>query len=339
LQTIGDCQSILLKLTNERCAELRHELNEATRRQIEAEEVMREEADDDDGGFMTEAEMTYLASMEEVKNISRDLVIAEQSFTLVRDRIEKLVAKYEALLVKIETESFAGASSVMTCESSMHSDQYGSQYWDEEEEEEREATMWARRARRAEIKAELAAREAMMAKQQARQIQQEKQRELEALQQKLLELQSEASNAISEREHSAILARTYTPIHPPQRAAAGAVSPAPDMQETMSHASRIDKEKIDGVKQRFRDRMAAKNQGGGPSPSSSSPLAPSATLVSRYGRLQHQPSLQRINKPSPPQRATVQSSLMRSAGEEMFSHLDFYERSLKSVAQLRDASP
>jgi hypothetical protein len=336
LQTIGDCQSILLKLTNERCSELRHELNEATRRQVEAEEAMREEADEDDG-FMTEAEMTYLASMEEVKNISKELVIAEKAFTLVRDRIEKLVAKYEALLLKIETESFAGASSVVTCESSMYSESYGSEYW--EQEEEREATMWARRARRAEIKAELAAREALMAKQQVRQIQEEKQRELEALQQKLFELQSESSNAISEREHSAILARTYAPTQPNQRAAAATVSPVSDRKEAMNNNnSRIDKEKIDVVKQRFRDRMAAKNQGGGTSPSSPFPPPSSSTFASRYGRPQ-QPSLQRINKPSPPQRTSLQASLMRSAGEEMFSHLDFYERSLKSVANLRNASP
>ena len=65
----------------------------------------------------------------------------------------------EALLVKIETESFAGASSVVTYESSYYSEQ-DSEYWDEEEE--REAAMWARRAQRAEIKAELAAREALL---------------------------------------------------------------------------------------------------------------------------------------------------------------------------------
>lgn len=132
--TIGDCQSILLKLTNERCIELRNELNEATACQIEAEELMREEADAGDG-MMTEAEMTYLASMEEVKSISKMLVTAEKAFALVRDRIEKLVAKYEALLAKIDNESYA-TSSIITYESSYYSDAY-SGYSEEENREKK----------------------------------------------------------------------------------------------------------------------------------------------------------------------------------------------------------
>ena len=53
---------------------------------------MKEEPDPADG-MMTDAEMTYLTTMEEVKDISHNLVIAEKAFTFVRDRIEKLVAK------------------------------------------------------------------------------------------------------------------------------------------------------------------------------------------------------------------------------------------------------
>ena len=124
LFTIGDCQSILLKLCNERCNELRSELNHATALQIEAEDAMKNEGETF-VGMMTEAEMTYLASMEEVKTISRKLVLAEKAFALVKDRIEKLVAKYEALLIHFEAENDSVApSSIFTYESSYVSDDY-----------------------------------------------------------------------------------------------------------------------------------------------------------------------------------------------------------------------
>jgi hypothetical protein len=64
---------------------------------------MKEEEADFGDDMMTKAEMTYLTSMEEVKTISHKLVIAKTAFGLVQDRIEKLVAKYEALLVKFES--------------------------------------------------------------------------------------------------------------------------------------------------------------------------------------------------------------------------------------------
>jgi len=82
--TIGDCQSILLKLCNERCQELRDELNDATADQIEAEGLMKDEGETETfDGMMTEAEMTYLTSMEAVKSLSQKLVLAEKAFTLV----------------------------------------------------------------------------------------------------------------------------------------------------------------------------------------------------------------------------------------------------------------
>ena len=301
--TIGDCQSILLKLTNERCEELRKELNAATKMQLEAEELMREEGDDG-FGMMTESEMAYLAAMENVKIISKQLVVAEQSFKLVRDRIEKLIAKYESLLVKIDNEgSVAGASSVVTStydESVYSEDDLDSEAW-----EEREAQIWARRARRAELKAEVAAREALMAKQEADYIRQESQLELERVQQKLADLQSEASTAFSNREHKVVLQNN---LRQPQ-------APASQVGDG------VDKNKINSVKQRFRDRMAAKkNQ----SPSSLPPQRPMANA-------RHQSPSRSYGSPNKASSNIQMSQLFRQAGEEMFSHLDFYERSLKSI--------
>jgi hypothetical protein len=164
--------------------QLREELNEATSCQIEAEEWMKNEAETGfdamaaDDSMMTDAEMTYLTAMEEVKTISKQLVVAEKAFQLVRDRIEKLVAKYESLLVKLETESI-GSGSARSFNSDSDSD-FDSLY--DSEEEDREKEILARRAQKAELKAEVAAREAMLAKQEAIKIREEKQAELEELQ-------------------------------------------------------------------------------------------------------------------------------------------------------------
>jgi hypothetical protein len=128
---------------------------------------------------MTEAEMTYLTSMEEVKTISKSLVIAENAFSWVRDRVQKLVSKYETLLLKIENDSLVGApSSVFTSGTSYYSDNDSYQY---SLDDDKEKVMLARRARRAELRAEVAAREAFLAKQEAQKIREEQQRELEAL--------------------------------------------------------------------------------------------------------------------------------------------------------------
>jgi hypothetical protein len=158
--------------------------------------------------------------------------------------------------------------------------------------DEREREALARRAQRAELRAELAAREALLAKQQATKVRQEKEKELQALKIRLADLQSESSAAITEREHSVVLARAIT-----ANSRNGAMH-----QNRVSNAGvgKISRSKIDDVKQRFRDRNAAKiNKAGG-------------------GR---QPTDQKNNA----------NSFYRTVGEEMFQHLDFYERSLKAV--------
>ena len=111
------------------------------------------------------------------------------------------MAKYEALLVRFENETDSVApSSLFTYESSSY---YSDDYSFATAAEEREKEVLARRAQRAELRAELAAREALLAKQQAQLVRQEKEMEL-------AELQSESSAAITEREHSVVLARAIT---------------------------------------------------------------------------------------------------------------------------------
>lgn len=289
--TISDCQSMLLKLCNERCLELKRELNNATTRLIDAEDMMREEGDDD--GMMTESEMRYLSSMEEVKTISHQLVLAEKSFTLVKDRIERLVAKFEALLVKLDNDTGSiAASSIVSYQSSYVSD------WTAAEEREREQL--ARRAQRAELKAEVAVRENLLARPEARAVRTERENELKNLKMRLAELQSETSAAITEREHSVVLARAIT-ANKPSKA---------------KNTSKISKSKIDDVKQRFRNRSAAKLK------TSPSDVKSVSSAGARSVTFQKRP------KPVDKQRRNV----YRAVGEEMYQQLDFYERSLQAVS-------
>ncbi len=286
--TIGDCQSILLKLSNERCQELRAELNEATARQIEAEGLMKNEGETYDG-MMTEAEMIYLSSMEEVKSISQMLVLAEKSFGLVKNRIEKLVAKYEALLVHFENETESVApSSVFSYESSCYSEDYSYTA-----EKQREDETLARRAQRAELRAELAARESMMSRPGTNRRQ--AQQQVKDLKDRIADLQSETSNAYTAR--SAVLARAIT------------------RSNTNTSNGRS---KIDDIKQRFRNRAAAK-----------APQNAAARTVNQQG-----PASVRT-MPVPTKKNNPPSSFQRTVGEEMFQHLDFYERSLKAVERPR----
>jgi len=288
---------------------LRGKLNKATSVQLEAEEEMKDEepfgADD---GMMTEAEMRYLTSMEEVKTVSHKLVLAEKAFSLVRDRIEKLVAKYEALLVKFDNDAESIApSSVVTDASSYYSDHTATTF---HEEKEREAL--ARRAQRAELRAELAAREAMLTKQRAQEESKEKEMEIQALRQKLQDLQSESSAAITEREHSVVLARAIAANNrrgPGSTPTGGSKASVPTICSS----------KIEDVKQRFRNRSAGRNNMNPPRPNSTSSrgFKSGNTLRRKYSQDNNS--------------ARERNAMYRAVGEEMFQHLDFYERSLKAV--------
>lgn len=303
---------------------------------------------------MTYAEMEYLAAMEEVKSVSKQLVNAEQSFTLVKDRIQKLVARYEHILSKIEAQSAfdAGASSVVTYESSCFSEGQDSAFW-----EGRERAIWARRAKRAEVKAELAAREALLAKQEAQMIREEKQRELEALQQKLLELQSETSYAGSgavDREHSVTLAKSIAMRRhddtPSYDAAATPTTSLP--AATPGSSAGNDQDKINDVKKRFRERFRDRRK----TEQQQQQYASTTPEKGCYVAGQHQHYEMNTTSPSTPAgqawpRTVTPSAafspaaaaaspnsardIVRSAGEEVYQQLDFYERSLKAVKDTR----
>ena len=282
--------------------------------QINAEDLMKEEESENNNadGNLTEAEMTYLSALETVKTISKKLVMAEKSFALVRDRIRTLISRYETMLLKIEAGSYTGASSIISYESSYYSEHDHKQYMKEER-------VWAKRAMRAEVRAEIAAREALLAKQQAVKIQEEKMREIEELRKKLDELQSENSVVSgNEREKNALT---------------NIMSHQNNNQNQSNQSGNISREKLDGVKQRFRDRMAEKKR-----QTTAAAIGMSSSLVSSVqGRAPlHPSSSQPTNGPRrnvvpPSAQHQAKRELLWSAGEEMFQQMVFYERSLEAV--------
>lgn len=293
MRTIDTLQCLTLTPQFSPSQELKRELNHGTQALIEAEDLMREEGDTT--GMMSEAEMTYLSAMEYVKIISHQLVVAEKSFTLVKDRIEKLVARYEALLVKLDNDNESiAASSVVSYQSSYVSDWTAA--------EEREQAQLARRAQRAELRAEVAAREAMLSKQGARGVRAQKEKELGSLRKRLADLQSETSAAISEREHSVVLARAIS-------------ANKSTASSQMKNPKSINKSKIDDVKARFRNRSAAKKS------SDNQSTVSTGTKSVTFERKTN------FRKPRNPEK----SAMLRSVGEEMYQQLDFYERSLNAV--------
>jgi hypothetical protein len=102
------------------------------------------------------------------------------------------------------------------------------------------------------------------------------------------------------------------------------------------HGGKNDQDKIQSVKQKFRDRMAERmNKGPPTSRRNNGSDAGSGTSAAFTSPTGFDPSLGGRAKRSatlsgrPPR--DVNHNRHRLTGEEMFQHLDFYERSLNSV--------
>ena len=122
--------------------------------------------------------------------------------------------------------------------------------------------------------------------------------QLNHIKDRIAELQSETSNNFADRNRSAVLARAISS----SRVGAG---------------DKDNRSKIDDIKQRFRNRAAAK---------SSSSVAPQQSQT---------PATQRPAAQAPRRNNFAGNSFHRTVGEEMFQQLDFYERSLKAVGPRR----
>lgn len=205
--TIGDCHSMLLKMTSDNCMVitialaaliclninppptrivsnvvpqvLRRALRSAMTRQIEAEELMQDEIDlDGDENVFAEAEQLFRDATLEVRSFSGKLVLADKAFALARNRMQNLVQTIESLLVKIgHVEEFADGDTSSTMQSDYESVSYASQ----ESQESQDRRRLVDRAKRAELSAEVAVREARLAKEEAEKIKCDKQREIDDL--------------------------------------------------------------------------------------------------------------------------------------------------------------
>ena len=137
-----------------------------------------------DSFAMTDAELDYLESMEDVKVLAKRLVKGEQAFDMVRAEIESQVQKLEHILERIDNDS----ADISSYDSAAGSD-IGDDESDTSGESQYEKERLARRVQKAELNAEVALREAQIAKaeaekskQEAERIRLQKEKELEDLQ-------------------------------------------------------------------------------------------------------------------------------------------------------------
>ena len=242
--TIGDCQSILLRMTSENCTSLRRELRSAMMRQIEAEELMKEEIDlDVDYNIVAEAEELFREATVEVKTLSIKLVLADKAFALVRNRMEKLVETIESLLVQIEDGDESDDEDNTSASMQSGDDE---SYISHEGSDDRQKLI--SRAKRAELSAEVAVREALMAKQMAEQINVEKQREIDNLKEKLVELETKSQLMASENRQQFYDGKANNASH--------FLDDAKSFLESTFDKSAEDAARKNRLKQQFRQRRA-----------------------------------------------------------------------------------
>ena len=160
---------------------LKQDLDDASSRQLVAEQLMKNEGND--SFAMTDAELEYLESMEDVKTIAQSLVKAEKAFDMVKAEIESQVQKLEHMLERIDNDS-ADISSYDSAAESYRDDES-----DTSGDSRYEREKMSRRVQRAELNAEVALKEAQIAKadaekskQEAEAIRFQKEKELKELQ-------------------------------------------------------------------------------------------------------------------------------------------------------------
>lgn len=232
------------------------------------------------------------------------LIHSERAFALVKERIETLITKYAEFLVRVNNDdesvvSFGASSysqSNLTASIASSRDTYGSS------REKKEAMVLG--AKRAEILAEMTARqksgtlsEAMMKR---------KQIELDELQAQLASVETNMNG------HSKFYQRGSAAGHP-QFVRSSVVQLAKEQASTImdQNTKQGRSEEKERIKARFRSRRAEKMR--------------QDPFDSEVGASQPGISFQRNRM------VASTNEQLRLAGEEMYSHLDFYERSLKAV--------
>lgn len=276
--------------------------------QIEAEEFMQDEIDlDGDENIVAESEQLYRDATIEVKSLSMKLVLADRAFALVRSRMERLVQTIESLLVQIEND---GDSQEGTSTTNSDNDDSDTDNSFDDDDQERDRLI--ERAKRAEMSVEVAVRETLLAKQEAEMVKAEKQREIDELKvccRCLMHLDYVneylaynlcffAQEKLSEMEtKSQILTSQYI----------GSTSYLDKLEAKSILGSTFDKD-IEDAREAARDRVKTKFR-----QRRSAPQSNTSDGNESKTRLNAANKQQQLN------------------GEEMYQHLDFYSRSLKSV--------
>jgi hypothetical protein len=144
-----------------------------------------------------------------------------------------------------------------------------------------------------------------------------------------MELRSEPSTVATDRQRSALLARAIAAKR--QSFEEYQDQPAEPQNQQLKGGG------VDSVKQRFRERMAARMRQQQPTRSQNDQHAKQDQHSSRgsYSRDLPVSKPQEMPRPAKPQTSS-RPNILSLAGEEMFQHLDFYERSLKAVESQRE---
>ena len=164
--------------------QLRQELYDASANQIYAERQLKEKNSFSQSAFVkADAKKALTSAMEMVKIKSKELVVAERAYELVKSRIEMLVAKYQTLLMEMENSSRKDDETLSSSDNSNSMDDDSASFYNESDfsTSENEKDVLTKRAQEAELKAQVATKEAMIAKEEAERIRVEKQAELSQL--------------------------------------------------------------------------------------------------------------------------------------------------------------
>jgi hypothetical protein len=405
--TMGDCQSMLLKLTNEHVQLCEDDLLYALDYQKECEELMRvnQDEDADTDGSMSESEHQLLSAMDETAYLTDKRDKAVRAFGSVKLRITSMISRYETMLVKIneeeEEEEFDEEGEHEEFEEEQDFEEEEEQYFEDAvantnhareaalqakafvEQEQREYMLEQDRVRQelahaqeqaqlelqhrataAEERAMMASKEAREAKAQAERFRVEKETQVEELQRKLAAMEMAAKQQMEEARSEVLSYKQQVHELVEQQSAVGiGISTRSSYSGSKSangHASPLDEaarsvlsqtpspqefKKIQSIKERFRQRSNVNDvSNANGRNSSTSPSGGMLTPVpASNGHAQGRRSSQRRSSPSPspntpasahsrrtPRRSPSPSVRMQQQ-EQMVQHLDFYERSLKSI--------
>jgi len=408
--TIGDCQSLLLKLTNERVAQLTIGIKYANERKMMAgTAIVMNGGDIGSCSHLQEiatqqAKMEYSSAVEEGKTLTMKLKLAQRGFQLVHSQIKSVIAKYEKLLMgrveydsdsdsnerddQSESNSYGSTASWKSTDDDAHYDydlaeQHGickneRQHYHCSHEMRSpvnknnglDRATCVKQAYDVERNKKCSHWKATQAKEETNRVKEEIHCEIKALQERVVQLEIKSS---MEREEAAIMVEEYerqleeerqsatTPLLPPRNQSNSRDSVSNDSKNGSTFDAKSlllastrtpkDERKIRSLKHKFRSRHAEKtkqcsiNQ----SARSDSKQGNDSSTNRHHCRPSHTGSNVTHGENSGRNCGVGGDGVMLFArssnntpnrkhlsGMEMYQHLDFYKRSLRSLTAMRN---